>query len=60
MSHVNVKKGQPHNVSSFEISTEEIISWTTPQMVVDLAQKQKTLLLLGIFRDGHRRFLVVK
>jgi serine protease Do/serine protease DegQ len=32
----------------------------TPQMVANLAQKQKTLLLLGIFRDGHRRFLIVK
>ncbi|MBB3387131.1 MULTISPECIES: trypsin-like peptidase domain-containing protein [unclassified Rhizobium] len=32
----------------------------TPQMVAELAQKQKTLVLLGIFRDGHRRFLIVK
>ncbi|WFU13441.1 trypsin-like peptidase domain-containing protein (plasmid) [Rhizobium sp. CB3090] len=32
----------------------------TPQMVIDLARKEKDLLLLGIFRDGHKRFLVVR
>ncbi|WSH65163.1 PDZ domain-containing protein [Rhizobium ruizarguesonis] len=32
----------------------------SPEMVVDLARKDKDLLLLGIFRDGHVRFLVVK
>ncbi|AXA43022.1 hypothetical protein DLJ82_5461 (plasmid) [Rhizobium leguminosarum] len=32
----------------------------SPEMVVDLARKDKNLLLLGIFRDGHVRFLVVK
>ncbi|MGO7671029.1 trypsin-like peptidase domain-containing protein [Rhizobium ruizarguesonis] len=32
----------------------------SPEMVVDLARKHKDLLLLGIFRDGHVRFIVVK
>ncbi len=33
---------------------------TTPQMVVELSKALTDLLLLGIFRDGHRSFLVVK
>lgn len=41
------------------ISVDQQLS-PTPQMVAELAQRQKTLLLLGIFRDGHKRFLLVK
>lgn len=41
------------------ISVDQQLS-PTPQMVAELAQKQNTLLLLGIFRDGHKRFLLVK
>ncbi len=33
---------------------------TTPQMTADLAQRSDDLLLLGVFRDGHKRFLIVK
>ncbi|WP_431323116.1 trypsin-like peptidase domain-containing protein [Rhizobium sp. YTU87027] len=33
---------------------------TTPQMVVELSKASTDLLLLGIFRDGRRSFLVVK
>ncbi|WP_246704764.1 trypsin-like peptidase domain-containing protein [Rhizobium sp. P32RR-XVIII] len=33
---------------------------TDPQMVVDLAAASEAPLLLGVFRDGHVRFLVVK
>ncbi|MBB3394177.1 MULTISPECIES: trypsin-like peptidase domain-containing protein [unclassified Rhizobium] len=33
---------------------------TTPQMVVELTKAVKDLLLLGIFRDGHMSFLVIK
>ncbi len=32
----------------------------TPQMAVELAQRQKEILLLSIFRDGRKLFLVVK
>ena len=32
----------------------------TPQMAVELAQRQKEFLLLSIFRDGRKLFLVVK
>ncbi|MBB5575919.1 MULTISPECIES: trypsin-like peptidase domain-containing protein [Rhizobium] len=32
----------------------------TPQSVIDAARQENDLLLLGIFRDGHRRFLAVK
>ncbi|WP_312862902.1 trypsin-like peptidase domain-containing protein [Rhizobium sp. P28RR-XV] len=33
---------------------------STPQMVADLTQKQDEVLLLGIFRDGRKLFLVIK
>ncbi|OWV99833.1 trypsin-like peptidase domain-containing protein [Rhizobium sp. R693] len=33
---------------------------TTPEMVVELSKASTDLLLLGIFRDGHRSFFVVK
>ncbi|NLS20393.1 PDZ domain-containing protein [Rhizobium sp. P40RR-XXII] len=33
---------------------------STPQMVADLTQKQDEILLLGIFRDGRKLFLIVK
>ncbi|CCM75375.1 trypsin-like peptidase domain-containing protein [Rhizobium mesoamericanum] len=33
---------------------------TTPQMVAELSKASTDLLLLGVFRDGHRSFLVVK
>ncbi|WP_245305010.1 trypsin-like peptidase domain-containing protein [Rhizobium leucaenae] len=33
---------------------------STPKAVLDAAAKENNLLLLGIFRDGHTRFLVVK
>lgn len=33
---------------------------TRSEMVVELAKAAKDLLLLGIFRDGHKSFLVVK
>jgi serine protease Do/serine protease DegQ len=32
----------------------------SPEMVVGLARRDKNLLLLGIFRDGRKRFLIVK
>ncbi|MBB3456469.1 serine protease Do/serine protease DegQ [Rhizobium sp. BK313] len=32
----------------------------SPQMIAALTQNEKDLLLLGIFRDGHVRFLIVK
>lgn len=32
----------------------------TPQMVVDLTKAVNELLLLGVFRDGHMSFLVIK
>jgi len=33
---------------------------STPQMVADLTQQQDEVLLLGIFRDGRKLFLVIK